>query len=216
MRILIVDDDKLFAQQLESALLKMGFMVSIANTVDEGVCCLQEIDYQLILLDYQVGNDDGLNLLEHLQLLDRKPNVVLMTSFATKSVAIKALNLGVDHFFEKPFSFRSLLSYLDTIGGSQIEANCTFKFIPTKQVVIFEGKEISLTETEYTLMSLLFTKRNSLITKEEIHNHVYNNDIRSRNSLNTHLTNLKGKLPRVFADNLKSIRGKGYIYESEA
>lgn len=211
MRILIVDDDELFLSQLTKALVTKKHFIKGSNCLTTAARELQSKVYDVILLDLQLGCESGLDLFPKIAHFSYRPYVIMMTSHASKSVAIDALNLGVDKFLEKPFLIGELYKILDSL----VKGNTRGKLVlnPTSQSALENKKEVPLTEIEYMIANLLIQNSNALVTKDEIHEYVYKTDIRSKNSLNTHLTNLKKKLPYTFAKDLKAIRGKGYIYE---
>jgi len=79
--------------------------------------------------------------------------------------------------------------------------------------VCFEEREVALTKTEFVILNLFLNSGGALITKEELHRLLYRDHVKARNALASHLTNLKKKVP-FLAKGLKSIHGRGYVFES--
>lgn len=214
MRILILEDDELFSDQLATALRVKDHFVAEANCLKSGLKEFESKKFDVILLDLQLGSESGLDFLKIMDHFNYKPFVVMITSHASKTTAISAINLGVNKFLEKPFRLSELKKILEDCESGNNTSN--FVLNPETQSVVVNSQEVLLTEIEYSIVNLLIQNANSLVTKDEIHTHVYQSDIRSKNSLNTHLTNLKRKLPSTFAKDLRAIRGKGYIYENHS
>jgi DNA-binding response OmpR family regulator len=211
MRILIVDDDKLFADQLCLNLKSKISLVNTAYSYEEAVQKLSSTPYDIILQDYDLGISNGLDVIENLKSLKESPMVILMTSYATKELAIKSINLGVNRFIEKPFRVKELLSLIEIDKKTQND----FKLDPKNYKVTDKGREFKLTEIEYKILNFMVLNRGALITKEEIHNLIYKSDVKARNAINTHITNLKNKLPS-FSKNLNTMRGQGYVFQNNS
>ena len=103
MNILIVDDDVALVKQLNLNLKASNYNVCEAHCLETAQNKLLSKGYDFLLLDYHLGLDNGFDLFESLENLTQPPTVIMMTSYATKDVAINALNIGVNHFLEKPF-----------------------------------------------------------------------------------------------------------------
>lgn len=211
MRILVVDDDKRFADQLSLNLKNKISLVNTAYSYEEAIDKISTTPYDIILQDYDLGISNGLNIVENLKNLKESPKVILMTSYATKELAIKSINYGVDKFIEKPFRIKELLSLIEVDERKDLN----FKLNPRDFKVIDKDKEIKLTEIEYKILNFMILNRGDLITKKELHNLIYKNDVKARNAINTHITNLKNKIPS-FSENLETIRGQGYVFQNNS
>ncbi|MBG59801.1 MAG: hypothetical protein CMJ16_05020 [Peredibacter sp.] len=213
MKILVVEDDKELSSELREHLGFKKHFVEVASTLREASELLDKSSFNLMLLDYKLGLEDGLKILNKLKCYTQTPVVVLMTSFATKEVAIRALNYGVFKFLEKPFLPQSIDDILDEMEVDR--SSSKINLAPHGHVAIEDGKEVELTELEYKILSFLLENQNQLVTKSELHRYVYSSEIKARNALNTHLSNLKNKLSDDFTRQLKTIRSKGYIFETD-
>lgn len=214
MKILIVEDDKKLTRELKENLSYKKHFVEAAYTLKEGNDLLSNSSFDLILLDYKLGLDDGLKIFDKIKHYSQKPYVVMMTSYATKEVAINALNRGVYKFIEKPFLPRSIDEIINEIDIKP--SKCQITLAPNGFIAVEAGKEVELTELEYKILACLLENQNQLITKAELHKYVYSTETKARNALNTHLTNLKNKLSTDFTKRLKTIRSKGYILETDS
>jgi DNA-binding response OmpR family regulator len=210
MRILIVDDDKPFLEQLKLGLRKEYQFIDTANCIRNAKESISDKKYNVILLDYNLGLNTGIELLNSLQNLKDKPKVILMTSFATKEIAISALNNGIEKFIEKPFRLSALKKIIGSISQKKISQSYQLDY--DKLEVHHNGDIILLTPIEMRLFCLLVNSNKKLLLREEIHEHLFGNDVKARNTLGVHFTNLKKKVPFI-DQNLENIRGKGYIFD---
>ena len=212
MHLLIVDDDKDLSQQMNLGLKDQNTFIDSVYTLDEAKKSVLSKDYNMIILDYNLGLDIGMELIASLKILKRRPKVILITSFATKDVAISACNNGVDLIIEKPFLISELKDAIKSISKEEPEPD--FQLDQDRLKVTYSNKVISLTQIEMKLLTLFVNSKRKILSKDELHKHLFGNDVKVRNALGVHLTNLKKKLP--FVDKyLINVRGKGYIFDYE-
>lgn len=212
MRILIVDDYADFTNQLHEGLKSHFNLVDKSFSLPEAKKKLSDAAYDYIVLDYNLGIDNGLSLFESFKNLNAPPKVIMMTSFSTKDLVIKALNKGVHKFIEKPFHLNSLLELIK----APIEAEKNSILLDHSSFTAsYKEEKFKLTEIEFKILNFFIENANKLVTKDELHEYVYSDQVKALNVLNTHFTNLKSKLP-IFAEALKTIRKKGYIFDEDS
>ena len=107
--ILLVEDDTTFATILENFLKKKGFNVVAKYSVKSGIEALKAQEFQLILLDYRLGDGIGLDVLEALRAQDKVIPSVIMTSFNDVRTAVNAMRQGVFDYITKPVNPDELL-----------------------------------------------------------------------------------------------------------
>ena len=110
--ILIVDDEKNMIETLYIMLDKEGFVVDTAVNGAEALEKFKKGKYDLVLTDLKMPDLDGIGLTEAITQLSDVP-IIIMTAYATKDEAIKALNLGALFFIEKPFKKRELMNFIN-------------------------------------------------------------------------------------------------------
>ncbi|HWP91573.1 MAG TPA: sigma-54 dependent transcriptional regulator [Thermodesulfobacteriota bacterium] len=101
--ILIIDDEKLLAKQLEKALSQEGYSIISAFTGEEGIEFAKKENPDLVLLDLKLPDASGIDVLQNLVKLDPAPATIMMTAHANVEVAVSAIKLGAYDFIEKPF-----------------------------------------------------------------------------------------------------------------
>ena len=107
-KILIVDDEAFIRENVERILAEDGYTVLGAATGQDAVRLVGEEDLDLVLLDLNLGADDGLELLRTLKRLDPELLVIIITGFGSVESAVDALKLGAFHYMKKPFKADAL------------------------------------------------------------------------------------------------------------
>lgn len=101
-RLLVVDDDSVFAAVLARALMRRGFEVESAAGVVEAVEKAERCDPQFAVVDLKMPDGSGLALVEQLKRLDPAMRIVVLTGFASVATAVEAIKLGAIHYLPKP------------------------------------------------------------------------------------------------------------------
>lgn len=210
MRILVVDDDKHFADSLKTELNCHFSVVDTAYCFDEAICCLLKKSYDYILQDYALGAHCGLDLVRRMKKVGFGGRFILMTGYSSKDVVIEALNIGIFKYLEKPFGLDDLLSLIPKPQN----LNQTDLSVQAEGFLAIESDvKIRLTEIEYMILTFFLQNQGRLVTKEELNLHLYNGHVKSKNTIDTHMCNLKKKVI-TFEKRLTNLRNQGYIYRS--
>lgn len=208
-KILIVDDDSEFAEHL-AGLMPAHCRIKTAYSLRQAAERLSQSPFDSVVSDFVLAEHDGFEFLKIVHSLKNPPRVVFMTAFANKDMAISLLNLGVDGLLEKPFSVSSLIDLLER--KAEIRAANPWKLDPARRAILTKEGEFGLTEVEFRIVSCLLGRSGAWISREELVEQVWGSANHSRNVLDTHLTNLKRKVP-VLRTGLKTVRGRGYLLE---
>lgn len=112
-RILIADDEQSMRDTLEIMLEKEGFSVDSAANGSEALEMCKKVKYDLLITDLKMPVMGGVELIEELYSGGSDTPVIVMTAYATKEQAIRALNLGASFFIEKPFKKQALLNFVN-------------------------------------------------------------------------------------------------------
>ena len=209
-RVLILDDDANFAQTL-AGVLPSTYQAKTVFSLKQAVEQMALSPFDWIVSDFILAEYNGFDFLKTLNTLGRPPKVVFMTAFANKEMAISLLNHGVHGLLEKPFSVSQLVTLLDKQIGEPPTRAWTLD-ASNRSITTVAGS-IELTEVEFKIVSYVLSQAGQWISRDEIVEHVWGNGSTSRNVLDTHLTNLKRKVPDL-RKSLKVVRGRGYCLEN--
>ena len=122
--ILIVDDERLLARTLSSALKEAGYKAASAASAEQAEKQLfSDQVFDLVILDYRLPKSSGLALLEKMREKQVSGRVILMTAFGSPEVRAEARRLQVDKFVRKPFDLARMLSEIRDLIGAPEESD---------------------------------------------------------------------------------------------
>jgi DNA-binding response OmpR family regulator len=222
-KILVVDDEPEQVELVEFNLKGAGYSVSIANDGAEGLSKARRIHPNLIILDVMMPEIDGL---EVCKLLRRDPAtstvpIIMLTAKASEVDRVLGLELGADDYVVKPFSPRELVLRVKKIlerGKPAEEEKFVFGDLVidiARHAVLWKGKEIDLTATEFKLLGTLAQRRGRVQSRDALLRDVwgYESMIDTR-TVDTHMRRLREKMGPA-AKYLDTIRGVGYRFVEE-
>jgi two-component system KDP operon response regulator KdpE len=164
--ILVIDDEPKLRKLLTLTLQNYNANVITANNAKEGIEFSKSHRADLILLDLNLGDDHGLNV-----LTDNKPIIILSVE-NDADLIVQALNLGADDYLTKPFDVNILLARIHTAirrvrkteTPQNIYEHNELKIDFDKRIVTLSDKEIKLTKTEYDLLKLFIINAGKVLT----------------------------------------------------
>ena len=113
MRILVVDDDEVFAQALYRAFDRRGIESEIALDLVTAKYLAGGSIYQAILLDLRLGEESGLSILASLRVLQPDARILILTGYSSIATAVEAIKMGADDYLPKPAGAEEILKALD-------------------------------------------------------------------------------------------------------
>ena len=217
MRILVVEDEPKLNKGIVKGLKARGYAVDFAYEGKAGETLAKENPYDLIILDVMMPIRDGITVCKNLRTASITTPILFLTAKDATEDKITGLDSGADDYLVKPFSFEELTARIRSLLRrpkqliTDILTLDELKMDTNAQQTTVAKKEIQLTTREHALLEYLLRNQNKVITREEILDHVWDNFYDSlSNVVDVHLKNLRKKLPKKYADRIKTIRGKGY------
>ena len=217
MRILVVEDEPKLNKGIVKGLKARGYAVDFAYEGKAGETLAKENPYDLIILDVRMPIRDGITVCKNLRTASITTPILFLTAKDATEDKITGLDSGADDYLVKPFSFEELTARIRSLLRrpkqliTDILTLDELKMDTNAQQTTVAKKEIQLTTREHALLEYLLRNQNKVITREEILDHVWDNFYDSlSNVVDVHLKNLRKKLPKKYADRIKTIRGKGY------
>lgn len=218
MRLLIIEDNKELADSMKAGLEKSGFQVDVSYMGREGEELAFINNYNAILLDLNLPDEDGIDILKFLRSQHIETPVIIITARDEIEDRALGLDLGADDYLSKPFQLLELRARVQAvirrfygrtnplieIGGLTIH--------PASRKVLWNGEEIALAAKEFDILEYIAEKHPAVVSSEEIVEHVYNEDFDPFSTvLRVHLSKLRKKLENTCGKNiLVTTRGKGY------
>ncbi|TNE96085.1 MAG: response regulator transcription factor [Gammaproteobacteria bacterium] len=217
MRLLLVEDDRLLAEGLESQLEKAGFSVDSTRTAREAEILGKQEDYRVGVLDLGLPDGNGLDVLRQWRSNNVSFPVLILTARGDWQDKVNGLKAGADDYLAKPFQTEELIARLHAIvrrsegrPQSHVKAG-RFELDENRQSLkLDDGSEHSLTGTEFRLLRCLMSRPGHVFSKEQLMEQLYNlNDSPNENVIEAYIRRLR-KL--VGADTITTRRGQGYLF----
>ncbi len=216
-KILILEDDELFAQTLEDFLEEENFEVDIANDGEEALELNYNNNYDLYLLDINVPKLNGLELLKELRGSGDKTATIFLTSYKDKDTLEQGFLSGCDDYIKKPVDLDELFLRIKSIlkrcgkGIESIKLKDELVFNPITKRVYQDGKDLNIPVKIVSLLELFLENKENIITKEMIISKLWSvSEEYSEGSIRVYINNLKKILGK---DSITNIKGIGYKVE---
>jgi two-component system copper resistance phosphate regulon response regulator CusR len=222
MRILIIEDDRSTALALKEQLREF-YVVQVCYNGKDGLQQATDNEYDLITLDLQLPDIDGLDLCKRLRFKGITTPILMLTGQDSISIKVQGLECGADDYLTKPFSFEELLARVrvllrrnsDKVSSDIISlSNLTIDL--RSKTVKRDNKLIPLRRKEFYLLEYLMRNVGRVITRDMILNHVWSSmDEPSTNTIDVHIKYLRDHIDKPFTKKLiKTVHGLGYKIEA--
>ncbi|MGL5352776.1 MAG: response regulator transcription factor [Clostridium sp.] len=218
MRVLIIEDDKELASIVKRGLEGFGFSTDVANSGEDGEEKIFINEYDTILLDLNLPDKDGLEVLKDIRSKGIETPVIIVTARDEIKERAMGLDLGSDDYIVKPFDLIELRARINAVvrrlyGRVNSEIKIGDLLInPKTRIVNYNLKEVKLSAKEFDILEYIANNHPNVVSSESITEHVYDEFFDQFSSvLRVHIANLRKKL-RVAAekDILITLKGKGY------
>ncbi len=221
IRILLIEDDKHIAGELQYLLRSEGYEADAVYTAEEGEKSIEKGDYHLILLDVTLPDGNGFELFERMRRKRELP-VIFLTALDEEQDVVKGLDLGADEYIAKPFRPRELLSRIRSVirrGGIETDGRSEITLgdvrLNRETGMVYKGnKRLELTALEYRLLLLFFENKGRILTRTQILANIWDEseNFVNDNTLTVYIKRLREKVednpnkPEI----IKTVRGMGY------
>lgn len=202
MRILVIDDDRMFAGFLKEALSDEGYAVDIAYTGEEGENLAESIPYDLIILDIMLPGKNGIEVCQSLRSKNIRTPVMMLSGIRIDDQdVIQGLDHGADEYLLKTVKLdvllarvRALLRKEQTTKNTRLEIGPIVLNTVYRQVWLGQS-EVELTAKEYSILEYLAYHPNTTINRTDLEQHAWNLKLEiSSNVVDEHIMNLRKKL----------------------
>jgi two-component system response regulator QseB len=218
MRLLIIEDNTGLADSMKVGLEKAGFHVDVSYTGEDGEERAYVNGYDAILLDLNLPDKDGIDILKFLRKSNIETPVIIITARDEIEERALGLDLGADDYLAKPFQLLELRARVQAVirrfhGRTNPQITIDGMIInPSARTAEIDGKPLTLAAKEFDILEYIAIRHPAVVSSEEIAEHVYAEDFDPFSSvLRVHLTRLRKKLSTIAGyEVLITLRGKGY------
>lgn len=218
MRILIIEDNRELSLSIKKGLEREKFSVDLAFSGSDGEEKAYVNNYDVILLDLNLPDKDGLSILNFLRESMINVSIIIITARDEIEERAKGLDFGADDYLVKPFELLELNARIRAVvrrfhGRTspyiQIEQ---LKIDPVRRFVSYKEKEIILKPKEFDILLCIAQQHPAVVSTEQIAEHVYDESFDPFSSvLRVHIARLKKRLMETAGKELlTTIRSKGY------
>jgi two-component system cell cycle response regulator CtrA len=225
VRTLLIEDDRAAARTTEVLLTSAGFNVYVTDEGEEGVELAKLYDYDVILLDLNLPDMDGLEVLKTLRKAKIETPIVILSGSAGIDSKIKTFSVGADDYITKPFHKDELVARLHAVArrsrGHAQSVICTGELAVNidARTVELAGRPLHVTAREFQILELLSLRKGTTITKQMFMNHLYGGmDEPELKIIDVFICKLRRKMLMASdgARHIETVWGGGYMLREPA
>lgn len=219
MRLLLVEDDLELIAQIKPQLQRAGYALEVAKDGVDGEFLATEEQFDAVILDLGLPKRPGLTVLGNLRKVGIETPIVILTARDSWQEKVDGLKQGADDYLTKPFHFEELQARLEAVmrrnlgrADNTLECQGVLLDIDTQQATTIEGDSVALTGKEFRLLRYLFTHADKIVSKTELSEHVYEEEmLKDSNVIEVYINRLRQYFGK---DLIETKRGQGYLVVS--
>jgi DNA-binding response OmpR family regulator len=220
-RVLIIDDDIELCQLLAARMSGEGFEIDAVHDGPRGLERALSREHSLVVLDLMLPGMGGLDVLRRVREQSPIP-VLILTARGEDIDRILGLEIGADDYLPKPFNPRELIARIRAIlrrsvrlaAGTHPLIVGDLRLDPSSREAWIQGRLISLTSVQFTLLEMLMQHAGRIVTREELTETVLGRKLGPFDRvIDVHVSNIRKKLGMNHGvERIKAIRGSGYLF----
>jgi two-component system cell cycle response regulator CtrA len=220
LRVLLIEDDLATAESIELMLKRANLIVYTTDLGEEGVDLARHYDYDIIVLDLNLPDMTGYEVLRRLRVAKVQTPILILSGLADTENKIKGFGFGADDYITKPFNRDELIARIHAIvrrskghSHSVIETGTISVDLDAKTVEV-AGQPVHLTGKEYQMLELLSLRKGTTLTKEMFLNHLYGGmDEPEVKIIDVFICKLRKKLSQATGgpNHIETVWGRGYV-----
>ncbi len=224
MRVLLIEDEPTTAKAIETMLTVEGFNVYNTDLGEEGLDLGKLYDYDIILLDLNLPDMHGYDVLKKLRVAKVQTPVLILSGVSEMESKVRSFGFGADDYVTKPFHREELVARIQAVvrrskGHSQsiIRTGKLAVNLDAKTVEV-DGARVHLTGKEYQMLELLSLRKGTTLTKEMFLNHLYGGmDEPELKIIDVFICKLRKKLSLACGGEnyIETVWGRGYVLRDQ-
>lgn len=223
MRALIIEDNVKISQIIAKTLLDAGLVSDICETAGDGRAAIDDIAYDVVILDLGLPDQDGMDVLRDVRKSGNSVPVLVLTARSDIRERVEGLDGGADDYLTKPFSPEELAARVRALlrrpgGALGLELNAGNAVLNTaERSVSIAGQPMVLSRREIDLLELLMRRAGRVVPKSTIEENLYEFGAEvASNSVEVCVHRLRRNMEKAMADiSIHTVRGVGYLLTEE-
>jgi DNA-binding response OmpR family regulator len=217
VRLLLVEDTEDVAEAIATSFGRRGDAIDRVDTVEGAREMLAVNEYEVIILDINLPDGEGTEVLRSLRRQRKSTPVLMLTARMAIEDRVASLDIGADDYLVKPFDLRELQARVRALGrraGPDRSGIIEFGRLaldPAGRVATCAGEPVSLTRREFSLLEALMANRTRVMPKERLFERIFSMDEEevALNAIETYVARLRRKLEGSGVA-IRTLRGLGY------
>jgi two-component system copper resistance phosphate regulon response regulator CusR len=217
VRILVAEDDPGLRDVIVLGLSDSGYHVDAVDRGDDAIDHLKFHEYDVAILDWRMPGREGTEVVEWARRHRRPTAILMLTARDTPADRIHGLDMGADDYLVKPFDFGELLARVRALQRRPRGVDAPtiqrgrLALDPVTRTVAVDGRELSLTQTEFRILELLMRRSPAVVDRKAIAEHGWADETEplGSNAIDVQLSRLRAKLPSA-GIRIVTVRGSGY------
>lgn len=218
MRLLIVEDEKMLCDTIAKSLRQSGYEVDTCYNGREAKEILEVEHYDLVVLDLNLPEMDGMEVLRSLRATDEETGVLILSARSQIADKVEGLDAGANDYLAKPFHLDELEARVRSLTRRKFIQSDTcllcgrLSFDTKSREAAAEGQTIALTRKEGGILEYLLLHQGRPVSQEELIDHVWDSSVDLfSNSIRVHISSLRKKLKAALGyDPIQNRVGVGY------
>jgi DNA-binding response OmpR family regulator len=220
-KLLLLEDDIALNETIVDYFENLGFSITAVYDGNNALDAIYENNFDLLLLDVNVPDINGFDILKSIREQDIKTPAIFITSLNSMIDLEKGYDSGCDDYIRKPFALKELKLRVESIlkrdffhnDSNKIEIDASIYYDSASDLLNVDGEEVQLNNKDAKLLKLFLQNKNKLVTHETIYATLweYGEDI-SESALRTYIKNLRKQLGK---ERIVSIKKLGYRFNTK-
>lgn len=224
MRLLVVEDDFLIADQIHAGLRACGHETICAPCAEDALALAEERPFDAVVLDRMLPGISGTDVIADLKQTPGLPRVLMLSALASVKDRVEGLRAGADDYLVKPFDMEELTARLDALarrdGTLPDEAGLRVNSLmldPARHMATFREGSVELNRKQFSLLAHLMHNADQLVTRRMLLESVWGYSFEpATNIVESNMSRLRSRLQSLGCDAIETRRGAGYVLVSNA
>jgi DNA-binding response OmpR family regulator len=215
MRVLLVEDDRMIGQAVQTALRQDGYAVDWVRDAESADTALTTAGFDLVLLDLGLPGRDGVDLLRTLRTRHDATPVLIVTARDDVQDRVGGLDAGADDYLVKPFDLDELGARMRALlrrsagRGEAVFEHRGVRIDPATREVTRDGEPVTLSPREFAVLEALMLRPGAVLSRTQLEDRLYGwGESVESNAVEVYIHGLRRKLGHDFVQN---VRGVGYF-----